>query len=297
MKKLLPVIVAVLIAAFATAGIFNWAKKMIDKGQLAQCMVAARQIKAGEKLSPSNMTNDSVRIPTSTLQGGQVWKFVFAELTEPEKQGTLVNRVVAKDINVGTPIMESMLRPVTQEVIRKDWRTAIPSGRRAISIPVSGVSAVSGLVQVGDHVDILISTSIPEKREAPEKTMIPVPMGDKMGSVEVPVRAQPKSKPMTAYLPFLQDVEVLAIGSQTFNQEELAPDDVLRNLGAAKSGGPGVTIALKPDQIQLLTFAIKTGNTEFTLTLRGQSDRTVLDVDKLAPTTFDTMIEAMNSKR
>ena len=37
----------------------------------------------------------------------------------------------------------------------------VPSGKRAVSIPVSGASAVSGLVRPEDHVDVLGSFALP----------------------------------------------------------------------------------------------------------------------------------------
>lgn len=117
---------------------------------------------------------------------------------------------------------------------------AIRSGMRAISIPVSAETAVSGLVRPNDRVDILGTFSFISETNPAEME--------------------------TVTFTVLQDVTILATGQETARQE-------LQVVGDARRRGNfnTVTIAVFPQEAELLAFAMNTRGS-LTLTLRNPTD-------------------------
>lgn len=297
MKKALPVIVALLLAAFAAVGIVNWARKVSDQGQMISCVVAKRDIRAGWKLTQAELAVSTARVPTKLGAGGRnLWQFVFDELTPADKMGTLEGRTLLRDLRAGDPILETMLRPIAEETPRIDWKTNIPEGKRAIAIPVNEIQSVAGLVSVGDHVDVLVTLSVPaDEGEEPQTRVIPIPMGQEIHNVEVPVSGSRGGAPITVYL--IQDIEVLAVGDQPYDLANLYGGDVFKDLGLmAKGSGGSITVALTPEQIQRVCFAINYGASSFTLSLRPAGDATRIDSEELEPVTFDDLMKALKAE-
>ncbi len=114
----------------------------------------------------------------------------------------------------------------------------ITSGRRALSISISGAAGVSGLVQPNDRVDVMGSFTFPSRKD-PEKTE-------------------------WVTLTLLQDVSVLALG-QTLGKTE--PGDRTR----PSSGYSTVTLDVTPREAELLVFA-ENMKGHLTLSLRNPED-------------------------
>jgi len=117
----------------------------------------------------------------------------------------------------------------------------ITPGLRAISISVSGASAVSGMVQPKDSVDVLGTFAFPSK--------------DVQGEME------------TVTLSVLQDVTVLATGQNTSRQQLYNRQNARRN----SSGYSTVTLEVTPREAELLVFAQKMKGS-LTLSLRHPAD-------------------------
>lgn len=289
MKRLLPIIIAVLLAAFASIGIANWASSLKAEENVASCMVAAKTLKKGQELDISDTTTANVRLPSEEAQGGSVWAYLRGELITKDKAGTLKGRVLNREVKQGTPIMENMFRAISQETARQDWKVGIDVGTRAVSIPVDNIAAVSGLVQVGDHVDVLAGITMPNKDAVDAgSTMIPVQMGDSVTNVAVPNSGGSKGTDLTVYL--LQNVEILAVGNQAYNMEQYGEDDVFQALGATpRAAGDSVTVALTPDQVQMVVFAIVFGDGDFILSLRRPGDEKIFEREILPPVSYEAI--------
>ncbi|MBT3193421.1 MAG: Flp pilus assembly protein CpaB [Verrucomicrobia bacterium] len=119
----------------------------------------------------------------------------------------------------------------------------ITPGLRAISLSVGGASAVSGMIQPKDNVDVLGTFAFPSQ--------------DTPGQME------------TVTLSVLQDVTVLATG-QTTSREQL-----LGGRGRSRSSGgySTVTLEVTPRESELLVFAQQMKGS-LTLTLRHPRDVT-----------------------
>jgi pilus assembly protein CpaB len=113
----------------------------------------------------------------------------------------------------------------------------IQNKMRAISIPVAGSSAVSGMVQPGDYVDILGTFTLPSKKTPGESEI--------------------------ATLTLLQNVTVLATGQKMAKTAE--------QKGAAASSYSSITVEVTPREAELLVFAQQLQG-RLTMTLRNPSD-------------------------
>jgi pilus assembly protein CpaB len=117
----------------------------------------------------------------------------------------------------------------------------ITPGLRAISLSVGGSSAVSGMIQPKDNVDVLGTFAFPSQ--------------DIPGQME------------TVTLSVLQDVTVLATGQTTSRQQLLAGRGKSRSSG----GYSTVTLEVTPRESELLVFAQQMKGS-LTLTLRHPRD-------------------------
>lgn len=117
----------------------------------------------------------------------------------------------------------------------------INSGLRAISVSVGGASAVSGLVQPNDRVDVLGSFMLPSKLNA-----------EQMEAVTITI---------------LQDVTVLATG-QTLGK---TMGDRTERTRGGMAGYSTVTFEVTPREAELLAF-VENMKGRLTLSLRNPSD-------------------------
>jgi len=128
----------------------------------------------------------------------------------------------------------------------------IPKGQRALQVELRGAAAVAGFINPGDYVDIIFTGIDKDKGGQHTKTL-------------------------------LQSELVLAVGDRM----------AVRDEGSRRAqAAPTVTLALTPQEAQLVTHAIRTGTV--TLTLRNHVDVTKQEVHGVAPGEF---IGAANKRR
>jgi len=117
-----------------------------------------------------------------------------------------------------------------------------PPGKRAITIGLDASSAVGGMVRPGDHVDVLAIFSTP--------------------SITVTL---------------FQDIVVLAVGQQ------MVPAPEGRGRRGEKAPTPtsreAVTLALSPQQVQILSVAMEQGKIRLTLRPRMEEEEGLPEVD------------------
>ena len=151
---------------------------------------------------------------------------------------------------IGTPL-RSMVRKGDiltwrdfKQVITKD-RTGLPaqtrSGWRAISIPVSQVTSVSGLIRPNNFVDVIGTFHFPDAK------------GD--------------SSLDTVTMTILQRVKVLATGADIGYAQQ---NGAQPNVSAAGRSYSTVTLELTPKEVEMIIFAQQKGS--LTLSLRSYED-------------------------
>ena len=114
----------------------------ITRPNTTLALVATKEISAGTKLLPSMFKLESRELVDSD-QGA---------IKDPDE---VVGRYARVDITRNTPIIRSAL---TANTTPPDIGERIPTGHRAVAIPVNALTGVEGWVRPGAHVDVVWST-------------------------------------------------------------------------------------------------------------------------------------------
>ena len=225
------------------------AKKTIAKMQANQTsvLVAKQDIPKGSTIE-ANMLDASI-VPNKFIQ---------------PRAATSLDRISGMisiaPISKGEQISLSKLSS-TQKLSGGNLAAATPAGKRAISIPVDNVTSVSGMVRPGDYVDVIATLQVPV--QDPEGQM---------------------SKQM-AVVPLFQNVLILAVGQNTgFASSE----EEGRYAGKKEtSSGPAlITLALGPQEVNLIAFVQEQG--KMRLTLRSPADA---KVEPVIPASWETLFQ------
>lgn len=141
-----------------------------------------------------------------------------------------------------------------------------PIGKRAISMQIENIEALSGMVKPGDYVDIIALLPIPVQTEE-EKTTTQV-----------------------AVVPLFQNVLVLAVG------REIGAEPQTKRYAEGEEQQQqtvnSVTVALGVQEASLLTFVSEQG--KLRLVLRSPSDS---QIEPVSPASWDTLFQYIMPKQ
>lgn len=183
-------------------------------------VVAKRELARGETIDPAKL---AVRdIPRTYLAPGTVLperidEFIGARLNAPLQPGEPLLQAALEGADVGT------------------FAAKVPAGVRAFTVVVDEVNSLSGMLQPGDRIDLLLSARLPG----------------------TPTTPSPPELTRT----FLQDIKVLATGRQV---RPGGDDKAGRSYGA-------ITVEVTPDQAARLVVAQRNG--KLSAVLRNPRDR------------------------
>lgn len=147
-KTWLVLIVAIVIgaiAAFAASSFLSARLADIEdrsRGKTVNIVVAKRDLLRGENLSSDNV---AVRaIPADYAQSGAV---------VPEQFGSIEGESIGFDLKAGEMLMWSQIEGKKVPT----FSARIESGRRAITVAVDEINSISGLLEPGDLIDLLVT--------------------------------------------------------------------------------------------------------------------------------------------
>ena len=191
LKAVLPFILAIVVALVATVYVYRWiqtqgaaptVQETTVREERHQVALAAMDLTWGTKLTPDMIKLAS--IPRDALPAGHF-----------NSKDALTERVLVSQLRQNEPITESKLAPTS--VTTGGVSAVVSPGKRAIAVAGDKVLGISGFIQPGNRIDILVTIRNP---------------GD-------------DSEPMTKLV--LSDVLVLATGTQVQSSEgKPAPVDV-----------------------------------------------------------------------
>ena len=220
MKKIdvrptLPLILSIALGAAAVLMVRNYItgeKQAMKKGlEPVRIVVARRNIPANEPLEVEWVAARPV--PK---------KFVHANAIYPEEVDLIISRELVYPIRAGDPILWMDFKGGERY---RGFSTMIKEGERAMTIRVDETSAIAGLIQPGDHIDILGTFKrISESRDS-------------------------RNEPETT-ITLLQNVVVLAIGQITSARSGMRTD---------RSSSGMLTILVTPEEAALLIHAGRVG--------------------------------------
>ena len=190
-RAVVPIVLALVIAVVASVLIYKWMKKQtapkevakIEDVKIKQAAIAEVNLPAGTKLKEEQFK--TVSFLEESLPPGY--------FSDPKQ---LIGRVVIKPINSKELILESGLAPVG--VTRGGVTAILKPGKRAVALAGNKLMGISGFVNPGDHVDILMQTTDPKTSETVNKTVFENVRVLATGTQLVP-NAEGKPSPVDSY--------------------------------------------------------------------------------------------------
>jgi pilus assembly protein CpaB len=212
---------AVIVAALATFGVYRVLQATKENARVATqpVVVAAQDIPEGATVDRTMLT--TVQWPVGTAPAG-----AFASID------SVAARVTRLSVFKGEAIVPGRLAPTGTGA---GIEVKITPGKRAMSIPVSAVSGVSGLIQPNSRVDVLVSIR-DEGKEG---------------------RSQTANRQVAKL--FMDNMRVLGVGQEI----QRGPD------GKAVQATT-VTLEVTPEEAERLAIAVSQG--QLSLVLRGYGD-------------------------
>jgi Flp pilus assembly protein CpaB len=161
---------------------------------------------------------------------------------------------LAKKVAQQPKVIQEAVSPVTEKpkVQETAFSLRTPPGKRAVTIQIDSLSAVGGLVNPGDYVDIIAHLVMPEEEEA--------------GATK---KAKREKEKVTTVL--FQNIQVLAVGTNFNPMGEVPPYEIQQRAKALN-----VTLALSPEEAGLLTFAEAHGDLQLSLRSPAETEDKVL---------------------
>ena len=195
-------------------------ERLQPRQPMVSIVVAKQDLARGESVSAQTM---AVReIPRAYLAPGTV---------QPERFEGFAGARLVTPLRAGEPLLQTALEGADVST----FAAKVPAGVRAFTVAVDEVNSISGMLQPGDRIDLLLSVRLPA------------------------TPAQPQPAEITRAL--LQDIKVLATGRQV---RPGGDDKSSRTYGA-------ITVEVSPEQAQRLVVAQRSG--KLTATLRNPLDR------------------------
>ena len=145
----------------------------------------------------------------------------------------------------------------------KSLSFSIPAGLRGVAVAVDKTTSPTALLSPGDFVDVIVSA---------KETDLAI------GTQSLPASST-TSNDFDAAVTLLQNVQVLSIETN-FVDNGVPYDSTVRGTPDDKTTGTYVTLALTPDQAQLLWLASQKG--KVTLTLRSFGDAQIANLAPIA---------------
>ena len=199
-------------------------ERLVPRTPTMQIVVAKRDLAKGEQASTDTM---AVReVPREYLPASAI---------TPERFDSFAGARLAAAMRAGEPLLSGGLEGADPST----FAAKVPAGIRAITVAVDEVNSLSGMLQPGDRIDLLLSVRLP--------------------GASMPPLGQEVTRPL------MQDLRVLATGRQ------VRPGHDERSARAFTA----ITIEVSPDQAQKLVVAQRIG--KLTAMLRNPQDRAPID--------------------
>ena len=163
-KTIAPIVISIVIAIAGSVFIYKWinsktAPKDVVKveAEAVPIAVAAVDLQWGTKLKPEMITKASYL--KESLPVGN-----FTNTSD------LDNRVIIASIKKGEPIVEHRLAPTS--IKTGGVSVVLESGKRAVSVKGDKVMGISGFVNPGNRVDVLVTLKDPRTKQDKTKVVL-----------------------------------------------------------------------------------------------------------------------------
>jgi pilus assembly protein CpaB len=225
-------------------------RQLLELAAMRDTVIASRDIPANSRIDETMI--QVIQVPAK-----------YAQPKAMTDAGQVVGRVSAAPISQGAQVTSTSLVDARQNVLASD----VPRGMRALTIAVSDVTGVGGLVRAGDFVDVIGTFEYGR------------PIRETGGVMQY-------SDERTETITLMQNVQVVAVGQQTMRGRVQAPPpqaepETDRAPAPQDVNYQNVTVLVGPKQVQDLILAQQVGT--LTLALRAELDSGTVTLDRLDP--------------
>ncbi len=246
MKNTRALLISLALALFAVMFVFSYVqrreKALVDMSTPVKVVIAAMDLANGTRLDETNI--ELREIPKKYVQPGAI-----SDMT------TLFDRVVYVPALEGSQILESMLASPEKAGLAQK----IPKDKVGFTVAVNPVTAVSGLVQPGDFVDVLLTVEVGV--ESVEKGKVDQDIYSKVVLENVLILAVDQRSRRMAISPGIQSQK--SGPGNVFNPESVT--------GVASKAIATVTLAVSQEDCLRLNLAQEIGS--IALALRSSWDQ------------------------
>jgi pilus assembly protein CpaB len=217
----------------------------VEAATLQEVVVATREIAVGTKL-------DDSMVRVKLIPQSAVISDPFNQTSDVIGTVTRYPLQANEQLAVGRLVDESKGTSISFQ---------IPAGLRGFTVKVDQDENPAGLMVAGDYVDVIVAANV--------KNIIPA------SGIPVPLTADTEFK---AAVTLLQNVQVMSVERKYLNNGVVYDTTTRGTAVDAKEAVESVTLAVTPEQAQLLVLARQEG--KITLVLRPFGEN---DVKQLAP--------------
>jgi pilus assembly protein CpaB len=161
MRNRLIFLLAIIFGLAAALGTYSYLENLKrtyrTSGHFARVAIAKREIAARTVISGEML--EFKEMPVEYVLPGTVVDVKDA-----------AGKMAVTDIYPGELILSSKL--VARSDVAAGLAAKVEKGRRAISIPVNNITALHGLINTGDRVDVLVTFNAPDEQKAPVTSTI-----------------------------------------------------------------------------------------------------------------------------
>lgn len=263
-QRLIILIIGIILAAVSLVMVMSYIDQQVKiKDQARKKVVAEQLANQVAVLVAKQDIPKGTTIEASILETA-IYPDKFVQPNAATSLDRIAGMITIVPIAKGEQITLGKLMSV-KEAAGGSLAMATPVGKRAITISVDNIASVGGMLRPGDYVDIIAT--------------LPVPVQTKEG----------KQESQVAVVPLFQNVLILAVGQETgampisesgrYQKEE------------KKESSPLITLALDPQDANLMSFVQEQG--KIRLTLRSPSDA---KIESIQPASWDTLFQYMIPK-
>ncbi len=270
MKNVIAIVAAVLLGAVAVLAVSSYVKGIEES--------AASQFKTAVAVSKDMGKGDVIK--SDDLMQVQVGREQV--VIDWEDARAVVGQVLGVDVKGGTALTTEMFSSVERRFAKELLRP----GQRAVTIPVDSDSGFAGMLVPGDVIDILITYM-------PASAMSQA-LGSAAGTPEMGGGSEGVDEASAGMVTtfMMQNITIVALDNRTtlgvYNAE--GSDYNAKEYGF-------ITIALKPEDAQLMVFARQSAGVKMTFLLRNPDDRSpVENISAMDYKWFSRMLEQSSDK-
>lgn len=283
MKKNVPLIVAGIVGLLAVGLIYMYINRMkqeVYKGmEMVHVLVASDDLHSGTRISSANVAGRA--FPQ---------KYVGKRAVAVSDAEIIMNALLVNNVQKGQPLFWSDIEAARQ--LESGMAGIIEKGMRAVTIPVSEITGVAGMLQPNHRVDVLFTfdPSLFDPREQPtrETADIPQTMDDLRQSFLAQMHSQFAAPGKTHTATVFENVLIIATGKQ-FPEGSIMP----AMGGGTEDTYSSVTLMLPVEHARILTYILDQG--KISLLLRNPLDVAVSPRrDTVTPADFNEFMSMTN---